>query len=225
MPIIGPNALKRSFLSLSKRGVWRSVRLLLFDIIYEHRFGANTSVYIPSEKLDFSAEARSHAPNHFPARYLYLHEALSTGRVDCHDGVFVDYGSGSGRALLFASTLPFKKLIGLELSSVLCAAAVNNLKGYYARQHKKMPTWEVINIDARAYEVPNDANIFFFYNPFDEVVLEPVIERILASIGKAPRRCWVVYLNPQHKQAFLKKGFVEQAPQALEYAILSLDRI
>ena len=97
MPIIGPNALKRSFLSLSKRGVWRSVRLLLFDIIYEHRFGANTSVYIPSEKLDFSAEARSHAPNHFPARYLYLHEALSTGRVDCHDGVFVDYGSRGER--------------------------------------------------------------------------------------------------------------------------------
>src|SRR3990172_4635695 len=41
---------------------------------------------------------------------------------------FVDIGAGKGRALLLASELPFRKVIGVELSAELAAIAQDNAK-------------------------------------------------------------------------------------------------
>src|SRR5690349_15293090 len=40
-------------------------------------------------------------------------------RPQAQDEVFLDYGAGLGRMLILAATLPYKRVIGVELSSVL----------------------------------------------------------------------------------------------------------
>jgi hypothetical protein len=73
---------------------------------------------IPVKRLGYFGEASAHAQPYFPSSFLFLHEILCRRRIDCHDAVFVDYGCGIERALLFASTLPFKKIIGVEIYAV-----------------------------------------------------------------------------------------------------------
>ena len=108
-----------------------------------------------------------------------MREVFTHSLVNVRDAVLVDYGCGLGRTLLFASTLTFKKIIGVELSPMLCAAATKNLEQHYIRQHKTQPEWRVVNIDARRFDIPDDANIFYFFNPFDTVVLAEVIDMII----------------------------------------------
>ncbi len=40
------------FSSLRKRGVWRTFKISLFEVVYEHRLGADTAYVIPRQNLD-----------------------------------------------------------------------------------------------------------------------------------------------------------------------------
>jgi SAM-dependent methyltransferase len=194
------------FSSIRKRGVWRTTKIAIYELYYEAKFGIKTGYVITTRELDGDAEALRHATDYFPSSYLILHEVFAHNLVNSRDAVLVDYGCGLGRTLLFASTLPFKTIIGVELSPMLCAVATKNLEQYYARQHKTQPEWRVINIDARRFDIPNDANIFYFFNPFDAVVLADAIDAIIESVRRAPRKCLVVYANPIHASLMFSRG-------------------
>lgn len=186
------------FSSLRKRGVWRTVRIACYELYYDARFGVETGIVIPTRKLDGDPDALRHASDCFPSSYLVLKEALSHEQVGLRDAVFVDFGCGLGRALLFASQLPVRRLVGVELSPTLGAMARQNMIRFYRRRNKTIPEWSVITADVRAFDIPDDAAIFYFFNPFDASVLDTVLKRILASTARAPRQCTIVYANPVH---------------------------
>lgn len=199
----------------------RTFRIAAYELWYERKFGANTSSVVPSAQLDFHEEARRHAQDYFPSSYLFMHEALSNGGIDWHARSFVDYGCGMGRALLFASTLPFK-IIGVELSPTLAAAARRNLEKYYARARKSSPEWSVEVADARQFDIPPEASVFYFFNPFDAAVLGEVADRIVASFRRVPRRCLVIYVKPLHEAVFIDRGFARLAPSSRDFSLFSL---
>jgi SAM-dependent methyltransferase len=198
--------LKYFFSSACRRGLIRTIRIAAYELWFERKFGATTGIVIPVERLDYDQEAQSHAQPYFPSSYLFLHEALVGGPVVCAGQVFIDYGCGMGRALLFASTLPFKRIIGVELSTNLCDAAKSNLAQYYSTRRKNSPPWSVVNADARTFDVPDDATVFYMANPFDAVVVEAVMQNVVASIRAKRRKCYIVYANPQHENILRKLG-------------------
>lgn len=106
---------------------------------------------------------------------------------------FIDYGSGRGRMLLTAARLPFRRVIGLEFSRRLHQQAVDNI----AASKLKLPCHDIqaVNIDAVEYEPPNGNLVAFFYNPFDERVLDRVAERLLAAGAKGKRAAFVIFAN------------------------------
>src|SRR5690242_13468196 len=67
-----------------------------------------------------------------PARFM---AALLSVDVRHEDFVFIDFGSGKGRALLMASEFPFRKVIGIEFSPELHAVAQNNIRQYRHREN------------------------------------------------------------------------------------------
>lgn len=205
--------------SLRKRGPWRTLKISMFELYHEHKLGADTSYAIPRQQLDGDADALSHATDYFPSSYLILKEAFSSIGADCRDAVLVDYGCGMGRALMFASTLPIKRMIGVELSPSLCAAAIENLTRLYRRRPRSDPPWSVVNGDARAFAVPDDANLFYFFNPFDVVVLGQVIDNIVQSVRKVPRKCIVIYANPLHEIEFISRGFRKMPEPGRDFAV------
>jgi SAM-dependent methyltransferase len=196
----------------------------MFELYHERKLGADTSYVIPRQQLDGDTDALSHATDYFPSSYLVLHEAFSRVGADCRGAVLVDYGCGMGRALLFASTLPIKRMIGVELSPRLCAAATENLTRLYRKRRRSEPPWFIVNSDARTFAVPDDANLFYFFNPFDAVVLGQVIDNIVRSVRKIPRKCTVIYANPLHEAEFVSRGFRRMARPKQDFAVFTLPK-
>lgn len=214
--------MRQFFSSLRKRGISRTLRISIFEIYYEYKFGTDTSFIISKQQLDGTEDAKSHATDYFPSSYLILYEAFSWLGRTSRDNVLVDYGSGMGRTLMYASTMPLKRLIGVEISEELCAMASANLDRLYGTSNRDRPPWSIVNVDARFFEVPDDANLFYFFNPFDAVVMRQVVDRILASVQKVPRRCTVIYANPLHGSEFACREFVEVRGQDDDFAVFQL---
>lgn len=190
-----------------KWGVRRTLRIALWESWYERKFGADTTLIISERNLDLPDDTRRLAFSHFPSWYLILHEALVESPVDCRDQVFIDYGCGLGRALLFASTLPFTRIIGIELSEMLCAKARENLEFYYRKAGKESPEYLVIAADASQFDLPDDVTIVYLFNPFGPELLRGVVGKIEESLQRKPRKCTVIYLNPWFEDEFLSRGF------------------
>ncbi len=64
-----------------------------------------------------------------------------------------------------------------------------------------------MTVDARDYEPPPDATMFYFYDPFDASVFREVVARIGASLEAFPRACTLIYLDPHHRRFLLEAGW------------------
>jgi predicted RNA methylase len=215
---------KHFFSSARRRGLARTARIALYELWFERKLGVSTGIVIPVDRLDYSDEAKAHAEPYFPSSYLFLAETLSAGPLDCRDQVLVDFGCGMGRVLLFASTLPFKRIVGVELSNSLCEVARRNLNQFYVRKKKSAPEWSVVNADVRAFVIPHDATVFYMANPFDAIVVKAVLDNIEASLQQVSRQCYLIYANPQHETLLRRPGFRKLSSATTDYAIYSIVR-
>ncbi len=118
-----------------------------------------------------------------------------------------DYGCGKGRVVAVAAFYGFDKITGIEFSEELCNEAKKNIAPLQLRFTEKI--FNVVHINAVDYQIEDDVNVFFFFNPFNEIVMNEVIINILTSINKNKRIIHVAYINPRHKQLFINAGFNE----------------
>jgi len=158
------------------------------------------------------------ATNYFLIEHAF--DFLKNEEVNLH---LVDYGSGKGRIMVVAAYYGFKKITGIDFSKSLCNEAEINIE----KIKLGFPSvdFEIICDDAVNYSIKNDDTVFFFFNPFDEVVMLQVVKNILASLKKNERKIYVVYVNPLHQEIFLSAGFEEEyyfkKMEYLEFVILS----
>ncbi len=125
-----------------------------------------------------------------PASYRDLKEILDKLNIGLGE-VLLDLGAGMGRAVCVAATYPFEAVIGVEISTELCAIAKHNLK---ATQDKlKCKNVQIVNSDAARYEIPDCVSIIYLFNPFGGAVLTQVLENVAASLNRAPRPVRVVF--------------------------------
>jgi len=136
--------------------------------------------------------ANADAVGYSALEYEYLLWALPAIPFPAEEVVFVDYGAGKGRALAAAAARPFRKVVGVEISVELVEIARHNLGRMKRRRAGQV---EIHHADAAAFRVPDDANVFFFFNPFGGATLERVVERILESWAAHPRDLFVIYFN------------------------------
>ena len=127
-----------------------------------------------------------------PASYEVLRFCLDRLTIRAGKSVFVDFGCGLGRAVIVAGARPFGRVIGIDASRELCAGAARNVAR--AASRLRCPV-EIIASDARTFAVPDDADIFFFNNPFFGSVLGTVVGTIRASLRAHPREAQIVYGN------------------------------
>jgi SAM-dependent methyltransferase len=123
---------------------------------------------------------------HEPIPSARFREALDGLDVDFTETVFVDYGSGAGRAVLLAATYPFKEVIGVELSRSLHAQAEANLEAFPSHL-RRAGAVRLVCGDAMAFAPPSDPAVLYFYNPFGAGVMRTVLATIEASLARTPR--------------------------------------
>ncbi len=139
---------------------------------------------------------------YLPLGYRNLERLFS--HIDVRPGhdVLIDYGSGLGRVPIFAAQKLLKRSIGVELSKILNDQAIDNAKAALPKLACRQV--DMIECDARAFSVPDDATIFYFFMPFDESILGEVLDNIKASIDAHPRAACIHYVKPNTGAVFLE---------------------
>ena len=187
------------------------------DARFDRRFALDTASIINLPELQTEPrfkDANKYAPT---PRFLFR-RALRHVQVDYDKFVFIDFGCGKGKALLLASELPFKQIIGIELSSKLIRVAEDNLRSYLSRP-RECNGVQLACMDATEYQIPYEPAIYYFCNPFGTEVMHKVLENIRLSLAEAPREVYVVYLNPELQSLLDESGFLAPIKRTTWYSI------
>lgn len=136
-----------------------------------------------------------------PVDYLCFDILMEHIDIIPDESVFLDYGCGKGRAVILAGLRPFKKVIGVELSPVMSAAARQHVEG--ARKKLATGELEIVTTDARTFSVPDDVTHIFLFNPFVGDVLKDVLSQIKASLHRQERRLTIMYMLPKVEESYL----------------------
>ncbi len=191
-------------------------RLRYGDIDYDFEHNVDTSWAILSLRTRFR-ELLSGAQYHATEPDLF-HEMLSALPVPADGFVFLDLGSGKGRALLMASDYPFREIVGVELLEELHQAAEKNIAGYQSPSQRCFNI-EAICCDAREFEFPDARLVLYLFNPFPDYVLRTVLENLRKSIEALPREAYVINHNLVHEEIFRAKGWLRELHRTHQFAI------
>ncbi|MEX0174079.1 class I SAM-dependent methyltransferase [Streptomyces sp. LMG1-1-1.1] len=155
-----------------------------FDSLHDVDTAENVELWeLPEgDQLQIGRDAR-----YSPSPVLTVRNAISACDVAYEDVTFVDVGSGKGRVLLLATEFPFRRIVGVEASETLCAIARSNVEKA-SRTREGCDRIDVVHADATKFDVPDDAGLLYFYEPFSVDVSSAVLERIEESIRRNPRR-------------------------------------
>ena len=150
---------------------------------------------IPSE-LTVSGPNGAMATPYLPVRPPIFQRALSALKIDYPKFVFVDVGSGKGRAVFLASRFPFHKLIGVEFAKELYEQAVKNSRVWSVDDpHRINFVWQ----DILEFEFPLRPSVLFLYHPFGPEVMRALLDRIRSSVENCPREVIMIYVNPENE--------------------------
>ena len=61
--------------------------------------------------------------------------------------------------------------------------------------------------DISSLEIGKDVQTIFLFNPFDEILLKTVVQKIDASLKTNPRELYVLYASPRHEEVFFAAGY------------------
>jgi SAM-dependent methyltransferase len=193
------NVLRRLFASVVRPPyVW--LRNGITDLLFERRLGVRTSGDVELQELGIAADGRV---KYRPVGWLTLRRILPPSAVTTDD-VFLDIGSGMGRAVLLAAAYPFRRVIGVELSPRLVDIAHDNVDRCRARLRCKDVV--LVNADALEYEIPDDVTVVFMNNPVRGAIFAAVVEHMLDSYDRRPRTMRLVYASPIEEPTLLSTG-------------------
>ena len=137
-------------------------------------------------------DAKLEDANHYPYEptpYSVLERLVDSGYITCENSV-IDYGSGKGRVGFFLNDQIGCKVWGIDFDERMNTLAQENLKKYGDNS-----LIEFGCIGAEKYEIEN-ADCFYFFNPFSVGVLKSVIGKIKASYYENPRDMKLFFYYP-----------------------------
>jgi SAM-dependent methyltransferase len=174
------------------------------DVIhpFDRKYGTDTGGYLGPEELVNGRvnDALNHgysaiAPSVFREACRRWRETLPavSGRIEAYS--FVDVGAGKGRALLLASELPFRKVIGVELSAELSSIAQRNV-ARWSRVAQPMAKIHVVQQDATKFRWPRTPMLVYLYNPFACSLVAQMAENLAAVAASGSGLTDLLYVNP-----------------------------
>ena len=193
------------FRSLYYRGFINTFKLLSHEGKYEKLLGINTHSIVNLDKLTLAGENTNQNHHYQGASYFILFSIFNELPQETKNFPLIDYGCGKGRALFVAEQCGFTHLIGVDIAKELIDEANEN-KAIYNKKNPESSI-EFLFEDATKYKIPNNACVFYFFNPFGEVIMQQVIHHIKESVKQKPRKIYCIYLNPKYKAVFEKNGF------------------
>jgi SAM-dependent methyltransferase len=171
------------------------------DRAFDKRYGLDTGQGDASRLPPVGSQNAKFAVPYEPVQLFMFHRMLSSLAIRHRDYVFLDLGSGKGRALLLAAPYGFSEIVGVEFSPELHAIAAANVDAFT----KKAGADHRIRLlcrDATEHEFPRKNLVLFLYNPFFGAVMQTLVDRIGRFIATEPCDFWLLYRNPQCADLF-----------------------
>lgn len=192
--------------SVKRRGLLTTLRMIASEFWFDWRYHVDTRAILPVEQLqnpkgDITLAEMYQGIN--PISFYMLLAYIPSPRP--HQ-LFVDFGSGKGRAMMLAALSGYHHLMGIDFAPELCQQAETNLKSFFHSTSLSCQ-WQIRCEDAATTIIPDEADVLFFYNPFKPPVLCAVLENVQQSLTHCPRTLYIVYAHPMHRELFTCFGY------------------
>ncbi len=178
----------------------KRIAFSLEDWWFDRRNGIDTRGVIPIGSLQRpgSAEPMAHATAYQAVWCRNLRVLIRGARMFARPDVFLDIGSGKGKACFYAAA-SFHQVIGVEYSQELIDSAEVNL----FKSGKK--NIRFMQADAAQFDLPSQQSLVFLFNPFDALILERFLVRNLD--GLRTYQSLIAYANDVQKAVLVQYGF------------------
>jgi hypothetical protein len=173
--------------------VWLHERVL--DESHEPLFFVPTKVPVALSSLTIRGNNLEYGHDYRPTPCRLFDWSLAAVDYDLSRLTFVDYGAGKGRVLLLASEHPFAAVGGIEFAEELHDNAIMNI-AQYPRSRMRCRNVECMLEDASEVGPPDTESIHYFFNPFSREVFAEVLQNIVVSYRKRPRRLYLILIDP-----------------------------
>ena len=125
-----------------------------------------------------------------PTPYSVLERLLSSGYFTKKNKL-VDYGCGKGRVDFFLSYYTKCKSIGIEYDHRIYRTAMENMKTAVSSGRVSFEA-----VDAQEWNLPEDVDRCYFFNPFSVEILRKVLARVRESYYMRPREILLFFYYP-----------------------------
>ncbi|MGH6736879.1 MAG: hypothetical protein ACRECX_12520 [Methyloceanibacter sp.] len=172
---------------------WLHARVL--DPPKEQLFFIPTKDKIALAGLTIRGSNREHGHDYRPTPCQLFEWTLAAIDYDFSKLTFVDYGAGQGRVMLLASEHPFAAVGGIEFAEELHDNAAMNI-AQYPRSRMRCRNVECVLEDASQVGPPDGEAVHYFFNPFSREVFAEVLQNLVVSYRKKPRRLYLILVDP-----------------------------
>ncbi len=213
-------------------GFWETLKEIILYLLsqkphddFDRKYGVVTSGVMESSEAGIADEtARSLAVGYVPTRELVIRHILAntTHGLDLSQYSFVDLGCGKGRTLIVAAQLPFKEVIGVELSPLHCGVAETNINRYLSdvRNAALCRNVRVSCVNAEDFVFPDTDLLIYMYRPFLGPIFKNVADNMRRFQTDTGRRVLIAYSCPVEELMLeADSGFVKRT----EYQVISMD--
>lgn len=181
--------------SLRHRGVVSTCSMGLKEWQKERELGIRTFGAHAPDELSIEADSKLGGHLYQPSSSVIFEKAMNLLPFNFEDKVFLDIGSGKGRALILAAEAGFKKVIGVEYASELNDIAHTNIETVRGR----FPNTEFVlqEGDALHYDIPEEVDVIYLFNPFDETATSELLKKVKPAFERR-KPLFLIYVHPIH---------------------------
>ena len=134
-----------------------------------------------------------------------IHTALRSLNMDLSAYTFVELGCGMGRPLIIASGYPFRRLMGVDISSSCIVGAARNLAACGLTDRVELSVG-----DAGQFAFPCEPLVVYMFNPFPADVVARVVASLERRLRSSAERVAVIYIHPVHADLVEGSGLFEK---------------
>lgn len=170
---------------------------------FDLEFGVRTSGLVAGRHLKSGHRHDRHATAYYGVAPSVFQSLTSRWRRSGPAGAmeettFVDLGAGMGRAVLLASKLRFKAVVGVELHPTLAGIARKNVRLWRAAGREQARI-RIVEGDAVEFVLPEGPVLAFLFNPFGATVLRRLLKGWRKRMAERAGYLDILYLNNERE--------------------------
>jgi SAM-dependent methyltransferase len=172
---------------------------------FDAEYGVRTSGLVAGRHLKSGHRHDRHATAYYGVapsvlRALVRRWQRTGAAASIGETTFVDLGAGMGRAVLLASEMGFREVVGVELHPTLAGIARRNA-GIWRKAGRERGRVRVVEGDAVEFGLPEGPVVGFLFNPFGAGVLRKLLKGWSKRVGALD----LLYVNNE------QEGVLEEA--------------